>query len=294
MCPPRFGTHASSAGGVELAVARAVALECEAMQIFTRNPNRWQSPPVPPESARRFRAALDAAGIRPAVSHASYLVNLAAPADQLLAQSVAALVDELRRAESLGLAGVVVHPGTRSVAHTEEQALDRIAAACRVALDASRTADVRVLLEHTAGQGLSMGHRFEHLAGIIERLEHTPRVGVCLDTCHLLASGYDIVSPAGYATTFEAFERIVGFDRLHVVHANDSKRPCGSRVDRHEHIGDGHVGVEAFRRMVNDPRFAGMPFVLETEKCRLRSPSVVDADPLDARNLGLLRGLVGT
>ena len=291
---PRFGTHASSAGGVDLAVARAVALRCEAVQVFTRNPNRWQSPPVPADVARRFRDALAASGIAVAVSHASYLINLAAPGDELLAQSVAALVDELRRAEVLGLDGVVVHPGTRGASHSDEQALDRIAAAVRVALEASRTDRVQVLLEHTAGQGLCLGHRFEHLAGVIDRVDHSPRVAVCLDTCHLLASGYDIAGEDGARQTLAAFGRVVGWDRLKIVHANDSKRPCGSRVDRHEHIGQGFVGLEGFRRLVNDRRFDGVPFILETEKQPVKPSTSVAPDPLDDRNLEMLRGLVGT
>ena len=152
-----------------------------------------------------------------------------------------------------------------------------------------------VLLEHTAGQGRTLGHRFEHLATIIEHLDGSPRVGVCLDTCHLLASGYDIVDPAGYDETFESFDRLVGFDRLEVFHGNDSKKPCGSRVDRHEHIGKGFVGLEPFRRLLNDERFAGKAILIETEKAggSERAGTLV-VDPYDKKNLATLRRLRGT
>ena len=149
-----------------------------------------------------------------------------------------------------------------------------------------------VLLEHTAGQGRTVGHRFEHLAAIIEHLDGSPRVGVCLDTCHLLASGYDIVSAPGYAATFIEFERIVGLNRLRVFHGNDSRKPLGSRVDRHEHIGRGYLGLEPFRRLMHDPRFDGLPILIETEKSEgLQRPNVIERDPLDVQNLDALREL---
>jgi deoxyribonuclease-4 len=149
-----------------------------------------------------------------------------------------------------------------------------------------------VLLEHTAGQGRTVGYRFEHLAAILEHLDGSPRVGICLDTCHLVASGYDIVSDAGYAQTFAELERIVGLDRLKVFHGNDSKKPCGSRVDRHEHIGAGCIGLEPFRRLINDPRFATVPILIETEKTsRSARPTSIELDPLDVKNLETLRRL---
>ena len=151
-----------------------------------------------------------------------------------------------------------------------------------------------VLLEHTAGQGRTLGHRFEHLAAIIDHLDGSPRVGVCLDTCHLVASGYDIASDLGYRETFAAFERVVGIDRLQVFHGNDSKRPCGSRIDRHEHIGEGCLGLAPFRRLMRDSRFAGLPILIETEKtARTCKPGTIEADPLDLKNLQTLRRLRG-
>ena len=191
----------------------------------------------------------------------------------------------------MGLLGVVIHPGT-CTAGTEEDALRLIADAVRQAFRARPRRKTMVLFEHTAGQGRTLGYRFEHLARIIDHLDGTPRAGVCLDTCHLVASGYDISSAGGYADTFASFDRIVGMDRLRVFHGNDSKRPCGSRVDRHEHIGDGCLGVEPFRRLLNDSRFAGLPILIETEKSAATTrPQIVAADPLDMRNLDTLRRL---
>ena len=195
----------SVAGGVSKAVDRAELHGCEALQIFAKNANQWQGKPLDPDEIRRFRGRVDETGITPVVSHASYLINLATTAPALRDQSVAALVDELDRAHALGLLGVVLHPGTCTEG-TEEGGLRLIAAALRSAFRASPRRKTMVLLEHTAGQGRSLGYRFEHLAAIIEQLDGSPRLGVCLDTCHLVASGYDIVSPAGYERTFAEFD----------------------------------------------------------------------------------------
>lgn len=287
----RIGAHMSVAGGVSNAVERAVMHSCEAIQIFTRNASRWRGKPLDPAEIKRFRCRLDATGIRPAVSHASYLINLATTDPALRSMSIEALVDELDRAHALGLLGVVIHPGT-CTSGTEEDALQLVAAAVRVAFKARPRRTTMVLFEHTAGQGRTLGHRFEHLAAIINHLDGSPRAGVCLDTCHLLASGYDLVSSHGYESTFLAFERLVGFDRLRVLHGNDSKRPCGSRVDRHEHVGQGYLGVEPFRRLLHDRRFAGLPILIETEKSpSCNKPNLIVADPLDLRNLNALRRL---
>jgi deoxyribonuclease-4 len=234
---------------------------------------------------------VDETGITPVVSHASYLINLATAAPALREQSIAAFVDELDRAHTLGLLGVVIHPGTCTEG-TEADGLRLIGNAIRLALKAQPRRRTMVLLEHTAGQGRALGHRFEHLAAILAHLDGAPRVGVCLDTCHLVASGYDIVSADGYARTFTEFERLIGFDRLRALHANDSKRPCGSRVDRHEHIGAGCLGLEPFRRILHDPRFAGRPMLIETEKSKARGRvDLVVLDPLDMANLESLRRL---
>jgi deoxyribonuclease IV len=282
----------SIAGGLPRAVDRAQASRCETLQIFTKSAGQWRARPLPSEEIARFRARVDETGIHPVVAHNSYLINVAAAAPALRAQSIAALGEELDRAEALGLDGLVMHPGSYTRG-TEAEGLALIAEALRELLRARPRARTKVLLEHTAGQGTNLGHRFEHLAAIIDRLGGSPRVGVCLDTCHLLGAGYDITSKAGYEITFRDFDRIVGVDRIAVFHLNDSKKPCGSRVDRHEHIGKGCLGLEPFRRLLNDPRFARLPMLLETPKLdtsesRRRS----DIDPWDARNLRTLRKLM--
>jgi deoxyribonuclease-4 len=281
----------SVAGGVSKAVERAVVHGCESLQIFSKNANQWKGKPLDAAETRAFRARIDDTGITPVVSHASYLINLATTFPLLREQSLAAFIDELDRADALGLLGVVIHPGT-CTAGSEDDALRLIADGIRMAFKARPRRKTMVLLEHTAGQGRTVGHRFEHLAAILEHLNGSPRVGVCLDTCHLVASGYDIVSADGYRDTFAHFERIVGLDRLKVFHGNDSKKPCGSRVDRHEHIGEGCLGLEPFRRLLNDPRFTDVPILIETEKTsRSSKPGSIEADPFDVKNLSTLRAL---
>jgi deoxyribonuclease-4 len=280
----------SVAGGLPRAVERAVVHQCQAFQIFSKNANQWRGRTVPPEEVREFRARVRAARLGPVVSHGSYLINLATTNAALRSQSLVAMGDELDRAEALGLLGVVLHPG----AYTDGDSahgLALIADGLLGLLQERRRGRTMVILEHTAGQGTSLGARFEEIATIIERMRGHGRVGVCLDTCHLLASGYDIASPEGYVRTFQEFERLIGFDRLKVFHLNDSKRPLGSRVDRHEHIGQGHVGVESFRRLLNDARFAGRPMLLETPKGEGKASGPIQADADDMRNLGLLQSL---
>ena len=287
----RIGAHMSVAGGVSKAVDRAVVHGCEALQIFTKNANQWRGKPLDPAEVRLFRERIDQTGITPVVSHASYLINLATTFPLLREQSIAAFVDEIDRAEALGLLGVVIHPGT-CTAGPDNDALRLIAEAIRAAFKARPRGRTMVLLEHTAGQGRTLGHRFEHLAAVIRHLRGSTRVGVCLDTCHLVAAGYDIATEAGYRDTFEQFDRIVGIERLRAFHANDSKRPCGSRVDRHEHIGQGCLGLEPFRRLLHDARFEGLPLLIETEKSHgAERKGAIVADPLDVRNLETLRRL---
>jgi deoxyribonuclease-4 len=287
----RIGAHMSVAGGVANAVARAVLHGCEALQIFAKNASQWRGKPLDPEDVRRFRTGVDEAALSPVISHASYLINLATANPALRIQSVDALADELARADALGLDAVVVHPGTRT-SGSEQDALELVARAILEALQRRPSGRARILLEHTAGQGRTIGHRFEHLRTILELTDGSPRIGVCLDTCHLVASGYDIVSAAGFDETFRAFSREVGFDRLGAMHANDSRRPCGSRVDRHEHIGDGCLGTEPFRRLFADPRFAGQALLIETAKAPAAGrPHAIVSDPFDTRNLDTLRRL---
>ena len=287
----RIGAHMSVAGGVSKAIERAVAHGCEALQIFTKNASQWRGKPLDPAEITRFRRRIEETGITPVVSHASYLINLATTFPVLREQSLAAFADELDRADALGLLGVVIHPGT-CTAGSEEDALRLVAEGIRHAFRAKPRRKTMVLLEHTAGQGRTVGHRFEQLATIIAHLKGSPRVGVCLDTCHLVAAGYDIVSEDGYRETFDAFDRIVGLDRLRVFHANDSKKPCGSRVDRHEHIGKGCLGLDPFGRILTDPRFDGLPMLIETEKSKgAEKAGTIMTDPFDVKNLQTLRRL---
>jgi deoxyribonuclease-4 len=280
----------SVAGGLPRAVDRALLHGCQAFQIFAKNANQWRGRVIPRAEIREFRAKVRAAGLGPVVSHASYLINLATRDPALRRQSIEAMGDEIDRAESLGLLGVVLHPGAYTRG-SEAEGLELVATALVDLLRANPRRKTMILLEQTAGQGTSLGTTFEQLASILAKANDHRRLGVCLDTCHLIAAGYDIVSPQGYRDTFLRFERLVGFERLKLFHLNDSKRPRGSRVDRHEHIGRGCLGLEAFRQLVNDPRFSGMPMLLETPKTETRASHVV-LDPLDDRNLSTLRGLV--
>ena len=281
----------STAGGLPKAVERAVLHGCEALQIFTKSPGQWRARALPPEEVRQFRRDAERASLRPVVAHASYLINLAARGEPLRTQSIESLREELDRADALGLLGLVVHPGACTGGSDAEglrliaQALDRVFE--------RRRGKALVLLEHTAGTGTVLGHRFEHLAFVLELMKRPRRVGVWLDTCHLLAAGYEITTEAGYAETFADFGRLIGFERLHGFHLNDSKRPLGSRIDRHEHIGKGHVGLEPFRRLLRDARFAALPMLLETPKTEGRQGTRPQVDPLDAMNLRTLRELRG-
>ena len=285
---PRLGAHLSIAGGLPRAIDRAVAAGCEALQIFTKSVGQWRAREIPPEERDAFRRRAREARVAPIVAHDSYLINVASADPALRAKSVAALGEELDRADALGLDGLVMHPGSHA---SETEGLDLIAEALRGLLAARKRSRVRILLEHTAGQGTNLGHRFEHLAAIIRAVGRTRRVGVCLDTCHLISAGYDITTPDGYRTTFDAFDRIVGLDRLALFHLNDSKRPCGSRVDRHEHIGQGCLGTATFARVLNDPRFARLPMVIETPKQK-DATARGQVDPLDEMNLRTLRSLL--
>ena len=280
----------SVAGGLPLAVARAHLHGCETLQIFTKNASQWRARPLPPEEINAFREAAEKTGIIPIVSHASYLINIATSNPAIRAQSISALGEELDRAEALGLLGVVLHPGAR-LTTPADAAIAFIIDALQQVINARPMGRTMILLEHTAGQGTTMGSTFEEIAGMLDGVASPTRLGVCLDTCHLLASGYDLCSEAGYLETFERFERLIGIDRLKMLHLNDSKKPCQSRVDRHEHIGQGCLGLEPFRRLLSDPRFAHLPMVIETEKTEWRDRGRVEIDPLDEMNLKTLRAL---
>ena len=290
----RIGAHMSIAGGVSKAVDRAVLHNCEALQIFTKNASQWDAAPLVPDEVRAFRRGVEKAELTPVVSHASYLINLATAVPKLRAQSINTFIDELDRADSLGLLGVVIHPGT-CTSGTEDEGLHRIAQAIRQALQKRPNLNTMVLLEHTAGQGRTLGYKFEHLATILKELNGSPKIGICLDTCHLLAAGYDITSASGYQKTFNSFKKLIGIDRLRVFHGNDSKKPCGSRVDRHQHIGDGFLGLEPFKRLLTDQNFSHLAMLIETGKTKnWERGKISTPDPLDVSNLNTLKSLRDT
>ena len=283
----------STAGGLPRAVERARAAHCDTLQVYTTSSRQWRARPLPDGEIAEFRRLSEELDVRPVIAHASYLINLASPDDTLRRRSGAALGDELDRAEALGLLGVVLHPGSYTTT-TEEEGLARIANGIAGVLADRPDQQPLLLLEHTAGQGTNLGHTFEQLGTIITEVERTrtaTRIGVCLDTCHLLAAGYDLGSDAGYADTMRQLDACVGLDRLRALHLNDSKTPLGSRVDRHTHIGSGHVGLSAFRRLLTDPRLETLPMVLETPKPPPRTAEI-EPDPMDLENLRTLRDLM--
>ena len=280
----RLGAHESIAGGLYKAFERAQSAGCEAVQIFVKPNRRWAVKPLTEDDVARFKAKGEETGIRPVVGHASYLLNLATPDEALWVKSRDMLVVELERCEALGVPYLVLHPGSH-VGAGEEAGLARVARALGEVHAATPGLCARVLLENTAGQGSGLGYRFEHLAWLMEHAPEGERLGVCLDTCHAFAAGYELRTPEGYAATMEEFDSIVGLERLEAFHLNDSKGDLGSRKDRHEHIGQGHIGLEGFRCLLNDPRLAGLPGLLETPKGK-------ELDE-DKENLAVLRGLVG-
>ena len=285
---PRLGAHMSIAGGFARAVDRAAATGCEAVQIFSKSSNRWRARALTDAEVGLFRQRVIETGVEPIVAHASYLINLASPDAELRRRSIDALEDELQRANILGLEAVVLHPGAYTTS-SEDEGLARIADGITHVLAGHPPGSARLLLEQTAGQGTVLGHRFDHLRSIIDRVDDASQLGVCLDTCHLVAAGYDIISPDGYVGVFDEFETVVGLDRLELFHLNDSKKPLGSRVDRHETIGRGYIGTEPFGRLLRDERFRELPMVLETPKSGRGAPASVEADPMDLQNLTLLR-----
>lgn len=280
-----FGAHMSISGGVSKAFARGVETGCEVMQIFCKNDRQWSAKAYTTEEVEAYRAEQVRTGIGPVVVHDSYLINLAAPADELWEKSIAAFADELERCAMLGAPYLVTHPG----AHTgsgEAAGLQREAEALNRLFEADVGAGVTVLLETTAGQGSTLGWRFEQLARLFELVPHHNRLAVCVDTCHIFAAGYDIRTPEGYEATFGDFERLIGIERIKVFHLNDSQKDLGSRVDRHDHIGKGQLGLAPFRMLVNDARFRDRPMIIETPKGKAMAE--------DIENLALLRSLITT
>ena len=258
------GAHVSASGGVENAPVNAHAIGAKAFALFTKNQRQWFSKPLSERSIALFRENCEKYGYEPfqILPHDSYLINLGHPEKEPLEKSRAAFLDELQRCEQLGLDRLNFHPGSHLKKITEEVCLQTIADSINLALD--KTQGVTAVIENTAGQGSNLGFRFEHLAYIIDRVEDKSRVGVCIDTCHTYTSGYDIKTEAGYNKTFADFNAIVGFQYLKGMHLNDSKKELATRVDRHDSIGKGFIGINLFRRIMNDPRFDDMPLILET------------------------------
>ena len=281
---PLIGAHISIAGGAHRAPERAVAVGCVCMQIFTKSNVQWAAPPLRKDDAAAFQEQCKACNIAPVVAHNSYLINLASPDRALREKSVKAFRGELSRCSKLGLGAIIAHPGSH-VGSGEKAGLRRIAQALNRLLDSRSSGAVRILLETTAGQGSALGGRFEHLAEIIARVRQKERVGVCYDTCHTFAAGYDIRTDDAYGRTMEDFDRTIGLGRIAAFHLNDAKAGLGSRTDRHEHIGRGKLGREAFRLILRDRRFGRVPKILETPKGRRGRAE------WDVINLNLLRRL---
>jgi deoxyribonuclease-4 len=278
-----LGSHVSASGGVDKTLERAVSVGATSCQIFSKNERQWRAKPLDPGVVERFHQERERTGIRQMVVHDSYLINLASPKEDIHEKSMAAFIDEIERCDTLRIRYLVTHPG----AHTGsgvEAGIAKFAESLNRIFDSLPGSETITCLETTAGQGTTLGRSFEEIAAIIDRVEDKGRVGVCLDTCHIFAAGYDIRTPEGYCETMAAFDRIIGIDRLRVLHLNDSKFGVGLNKDRHEHIGDGEIGAEGFRSLVNDARLAGLPAILETEKD--------DSGDHDRRNLAVLRDLV--
>ncbi len=280
---PLLGTHVSVSGGIHTAFERAMRIGCATMQVFTKNSNQWTARAFTDEDIQNYKTACGKATVDPVFAHAAYLINLCAVTPATLARSRMALTDELRRCEALGLRGLIVHPGSH-VGAGEEEGIRRISESVNHAHAATPGFRTLTILETTAGQGTTIGHRFEQIRNIIDGIEQRDRVGVCIDTCHLFAAGYPIHRYDGWEETMREFEAIIGFDRLAAVHVNDSKRELGSRVDRHEHIGKGKMGLQGFAMLMNDPRFQAIPKILETDKS--------DDMHEDVENMTLLRSLI--
>jgi deoxyribonuclease-4 len=277
----------SIAGGYYKAVDAAAALGMETVQIFTKNNSQWRGKPLVEEDVRLFREALDRTGLQRPCAHNSYLINVGSSDPALWQRSVDALVEEVERAEAFGLEGIVMHPGA-AVGASEEEALDRIVQGINETHRRTPNARAQLWLEATAGQGSCLGCQFEHLGYIIDEVDESERLGVCIDTCHIFAAGYPIGSAKEFNATFKKLDEVVGLDRIRAFHVNDSKKPLGSRVDRHHHIGEGLIGLEPFRMLLNDKRFAHLPMYLETKKEQR------DGEEMDAVNLRTLRGLLAS
>ncbi len=278
-----FGAHESIAGGVSNAIDRGLLATCDTIQMFNKSNNQWKAKKLATEEIDRFFERIEATGVTVSVSHTSYLINVASPKDDLAEKSFLSLKEEMQRCELLKIPNLVFHPGSH-VGTGEETGMNRIAEHVNRLFDELGEQTVTLLFETTAGQGTNLGCTFEQLAYMIKRVENRDQVGVCLDTCHIFAAGYPISEPKEYKATMKQFDDVIGLDKLRIIHANDSKKEFGSRCDRHEHIGQGFIGLDGFRNFVNDRRLAKVPMILETPK----GEDLAE----DIKNLETLRGLV--
>lgn len=278
-----LGAHMSIAGGVDKAILRGHKLKCTAIQIFLKYNTRWMGKPLSSKEQADFVHNRKKTGLDCIVAHNCYLINLASPDDVVYQKSLDAMLNEMERASTLKIKYLIMHPGSH-VGSGLVTGIQKIAASLNLLLEMTKGKGVCILFETTAGQGTGIGHRFEHLAEIIRKVKDNNRVGVCLDTAHIFAAGYDIRTKRSYRNTLKEFDRILDLNRLKAIHMNDSKKPLGSRVDRHEHIGKGFIGLDAFRFIMNDERFRSVPKILETPK----DPD----DKYDIRNLRILRSLI--
>jgi len=278
----RVGAHISTSGGVENAPANASQIGAKAFALFTKNQRQWVSKPLSRENIKGFRDNLEKQGFSPdfVLPHDSYLINLGHPEKEGLDKSREAFLDEMQRCELLGLKLLNFHPGSHLNKIDPERSLLRIAESINIAL--GKTSGVTAVIENTAGQGTNLGYEFEQLAFVIDNVKDKSRVGVCFDTCHGFVAGYDIKSKEGFEQTFKKFDEIIGFKYLKGMHLNDAKKGLGTKVDRHESIGKGELGLEPFARIMNDPRFDNMPLILETPD-----------EEIWAEEIKLLCGLVG-
>jgi deoxyribonuclease-4 len=278
-----LGAHQSIAGGVDKALERGRDVGCDTIQIFVKSPNRWASRPLADADVAAFKEAVDATGIWPVFAHALYLINLATPDGELWNKSLDALTDDLERCELLGLPGLVIHPGSHR-GSGEDTGMALISAALNEVHVRLPGYGVQVWLETTAGQGDHLGYSFGQLGIMVDGVTDPERLGICFDTAHAFASGYELRTREGYEATWTEFDEVLGLERLRAIHLNDSKKDLGSRVDRHEHIGQGLLGLEPFRFLLNDARFSGLPMTLETDK----GPDLAE----DRENLATLRSLI--
>jgi len=280
---PLLGAHMSIAGGLHLAFDRIQEVQGESLQIFLSNQRQWQTVPLTSQMVEDFRQQWKENDYMPVAAHDSYLINLAAPDPKTLEKSVAAFADELQRAATLGIPFLITHPGSHR-GEGVEAGLERFVENMDRAITRSKTSTVMVLIENTAGQGTNLGSTFEEISFIISESQYVDGLGVCFDTSHAFAAGYDIRTLVTYEGTLSKFDQIIGLERLKFFHINDSKRPLDSRVDRHEHIGEGEIGLAGFRLLLNDPRFRQHPMVLETPKGKELKE--------DKKNLKVLRSLI--